>query len=167
MSRKNQFVMKNHRINRNKIAIINFIICFIVSFFIIKVTPSKINNYSQIINASLILSLFIAIFLLLCVVTTLITNISNTKFSKMMSELGTTAKLTDRIMLTIMVFISNSYISFIGLFFDTNACSLLSRFIISIWLALTIAGFINTFYLLFVLIKWIDLYHRNKKIKGR
>lgn len=162
MSRKNLFTMKNHRINRNKIAILSCIICFIVSFFIIKITPSKINNYSQIMNAGLILSLFIAIFLLLCIVITLITNISNTKFNKMMSELGTTAKLTDRIMLTIIIFISNSCISFIGLFFDTNASSLLSRFITSIWLALMIAGFINTFYLLFVLITWIELYHRDK-----
>lgn len=153
--------MKKGRITRNIIAIVALAICFVVSFFICKITPSKINNYSDIMGACLSFSSIATALFLSCF--SLIPAFSNSKFIATMSELGTDIKLMDRLLVTTIIFFGSSLLSFIELFFNSNSQSLLSRFFTSIWLSVTVSGFVNTFYILIILLKGFELYYQKNK----
>lgn len=153
--------MQKGRIIRNKIAIVTFVICFVVFFFICKITPSKINNYSDIMGASLSFSSIATALFLSCF--SLIPAFSNSKFIVTMSELGTDIKLMDRLLVTTIIFFGSSLLSFIELFFNSDSRSILSGIFTSIWLSVTIAGFVNTFYILIILLKGFELYYQKNK----
>ncbi|NME47616.1 hypothetical protein HF860_10660 [Enterococcus gallinarum] len=155
--------MKKGRMKRNKVVLIVGIAA-ILAGGVFKISPSKINNFTDIMSASLSFSaLATAMFLSSF---SLIPAFSNSKFINALKELGTDIKIMDRLLISTLIFFISSLMTFILLFFDCNSNSLISNIITTLWLSFTSMGFASTFYVIAILIKGFEHYYESQVEKN-
>lgn len=138
--------MKKGRFKRNLLAIIGWILTFLFSFIKFKLNPSSLNNFSDIMSASLSFAALATALFFSCF--SLIPAFSNSKFINALQEIGTDKKIMDRLLITTIIFFIVSVFSFIALFFDETSSSLESTLVISLWVSFVVAGCISTFQIL-------------------
>ncbi|WP_269760066.1 hypothetical protein [Streptococcus dysgalactiae] len=152
--------MKKGRIKRNFPIVIFGVLGFIICICI-KLTPKMLNNYTEIMSASLsfsaiVTAIFFASF-------SLIPSSSSHKLVSMMENLGTDIKIMDRLLISTGLSFFSSLLSFISLFLNKTDTSKISTFIISTWMSATIMMFVSSFLVLRVLITLVETYNNFKK----
>lgn len=153
--------MKKGRLKRNILVIFFGVVTFIVSLYL-KISPKKLNNFTEIMSASLsfsaiVTAIFFASF-------SLIPSSGSNKLVSMMEDLGTDIKIMDRLLVaTVLSFIS-SLLSFIALFFDKEDTNIISMYVVSSWLATTVMMFVSSLLVLMVLMKLVETYNSYKNI---
>lgn len=121
--------MKHGRLKRN---ISSFLIGILVMLviFILKITPAKINNYTDVMSG--ILSLSSITTGLLFASFSLIPTLPNSGLLKSLKRLNTDKKFLDRLLLSIFSFLMCSVFALVALFFNEKDTSFLSIIIIAI-----------------------------------
>lgn len=148
--------MKKGRFKRNRAVIIAGVISLVLSICT-GLTPSSINNYTDIMSASLAFSaLATAMFLSTF---SLIPAFSNSKFIKALQEMGTDFKIMDRLIISTLIFFLSSLLTFVALFFDASDESSLSHVVVSLWLVITVMGLVSTFYVIMLLLRGFEFYY--------
>lgn len=152
--------MKKGRIKRNFPIIIFGIFSFLICIYI-KLTPKMLNNYTEIMSASLsfsaiVTAIFFASF-------SLIPSSSSNKLVSMMENLGTDIKIMDRLLTSTGLSFFSSLLSFVSLFLDKSDTSNISIYIVSTWMSATIMMFVSSFLVLRVLITLVETYNNFKK----
>lgn len=152
--------MKKGRIKRNFLIIIFGIFSFLICIYI-KLTPKMLNNYTEIMSASLsfsaiVTAIFFASF-------SLIPSSSSNKLVSMMENLGTDIKIMDRLLTSTGLSFFSSLLSFVSLFLDKSDTSKISIYIVSTWMSATIMMFVSSFLVLRVLITLVETYNNFKK----
>ena len=120
--------MRKGRIKRNFWPIFFGTIVLIV-VLIFRVTPNKIENYTDVISAILSLSSMSTSFLFASFA--LIPALPDSKLMKSLKELGTDKKLLDRLLITIIGFVACSVLSLIALTISDQSNSVFSNVILS------------------------------------
>lgn len=120
--------MRKGRIKRNFWPIFFGTIVLIV-VLIFRVTPNKIENYTDVISAILSLSSMSTSFLFASF--SLIPALPDSKLMKSLKELGTDKKLLDRLLITIIGFVACSVLSLIALTISDQSNSVFSNVILS------------------------------------
>lgn len=121
--------MKEGRIKRNRWSIIFGLVVLIICL-IFRITPSKINNYTDVVSAILSLSSMATSFLFASFA--LIPALPDSKLLKGLKVLGTDKKLLDRLLITIIGFVFCSIFSLIALTISSRNDSLLANIILSV-----------------------------------
>lgn len=152
--------MRKGRISRNKIVIIVGILSGGMSIYY-GLSPEKINNFTDIMSASLSFSaLATAMFLSSF---SLVPAFTNSKFILALQDLGTDMKIMDRLLISTLIFFISSLLTFILLFFDSCSNSFLSKVFTTLWIVFTSMGFTSTFYIIAILIKGFEHYYESTK----
>lgn len=150
--------MRKGRISRNKIVIFVGILAGAVSIYY-GLSPAKINNFTDIMSASLSFSaLATAMFLSSF---SLVPAFTNSKFIIALQDLGTDMKIMDRLLISTLIFFVSSLLTFIMLFFDACSISFLSKAFTTLWIVFTSMGFTSTFYIIAILIKGFEHYYES------
>ena len=147
--------MKKGRLKRNKLTILIFLLTLVFGWHV-GLNPNKINNYTDVMSASLSFSaiataMFISSF-------SLMPAFSNSKFVKLLQELGTDLKIMDRLLISTIIFLISSMLSFVALFLNESDTGWVAYCIIVVWLAVTVAAFFSTFYVVALLLKNFETY---------
>lgn len=154
--------MKKGRFKRNKYILLSGVVIFILCLCF-NVTPSKINNYVDIMSASLSFSaLATAMFFSLF---SLIPAFSNSKFIIALKKLKTDQKIMDRLLISTIMFFISSILSFAGLFFMSTENCFISNLVTALWASFTIMPLINTILILIIVLKGFDYYTMEDKSK--
>lgn len=121
--------MKQGRLKRNRGSLLVGVITILV-ILILKITPIKIHNYTDVMSG--ILSLSSITTGLLFASFTLVPALPNSRLLKSLKKLNTDKKFLDRLLLSIFGFLMCSIFALVALLFNEKDTSLLSRIIISI-----------------------------------
>lgn len=145
--------MKEGRIRRNRWSIFLGLVVLIMCL-IFKITPSKINNYTDIISAILSLSSMATSFLFASFA--LIPALPDSKLLKGLKELGTDKKLLDRLLITIIGFVLCSIFSLIALAISSRSNSLFANIILSVMSGLLAFSLLDLLKVLRILLVGIE-----------
>ncbi|MBM6413522.1 hypothetical protein [Lacticaseibacillus paracasei] len=130
-------------------------IALVVSFLIgagailFQLCPRKINNYTDVMSASLSFSSIATAFLF--AVFSIIPGKTSSELLIKLREMNTDLKLMSRLLVATAAFFSSSVLSFAELFFNVKDTSWLSIIITSVWLLTIALGIIETIILIFFL----------------
>lgn len=145
--------MRKGRIKRNAYSIVMGILAATIIFFF-NLTPSKINNYTDVMSG--ILSFSSITTGLLFASFSLIPALPNSKLLESLRELKTDKKLLDRLLLAIFGFLICSVFALIALLFSEKDGSVLAKSIISVTGGTLFFSISEQFKVLRILIKALE-----------
>lgn len=150
--------MRKGRIKRNKFLLIAGMISFFGSIYY-GLTPSKINNFTDLMSASLSFSSIATAMFLSCF--SLIPAFSNSKLVIALQELGTDIKMMDRLLMSTLIFFLNSSLTFILLFFNQESDSIFSMLISVSWFTTISMGLTSSIYIIMLLISAFEHFYED------
>ncbi len=146
--------MRFYRLCRNKVQIVLSIVLFILCIKC-KLCPSKINNFSDVINGILSFASLGTAFLFSSF--TLIPSLPDLPLIKILKRKKTDKKLLDRLLITIVTFVFSAIFALLILSFYTGrTSSILSVYIFSFFISLFFFGVLNLVTVLFILLKFVN-----------
>lgn len=153
--------MHEGRIERNIWPISIGIIISLMCYFVLKVQPSKIANYTDFMSGILSISSIATGFLMASFA--LIPALPNSRLIKLLKSSYTDLKLLDRLLITMIGFISGSIISLVMLLFKAESSSCLAQILLAILFGILVFSFIESFMIIHILLKVIEAEYKSMK----
>lgn len=145
--------MRKGRIKRNAYSLTLGTLALVVSYCC-NITPSKINNYTDVMSG--ILSFSSITTGLLFASFSLIPALPNSKLLDNLKRLKTDQKLLDRLLFSILGFLMCSIFALLALLFNAQDSSFMSRIVISLLIGVLIFSVSEQFKVLIILMKTVE-----------